>query len=228
MRRLDERRMLEARLCDHVGASELDRLADVLIQFYRHAPRTSLSPEGHLRRWRQALVNDRRILLEPRLGLPAGRVRWIDTELRRFLRTGRKQLDRRVHLGRILDLHGDLRPEHIWLADGVRIIDCLEFSAPLRAGDPLDEIAFLDLECERAGAPGAGRRIRERVARGLGESPNTPLYSFYRCHRAMLRARLCIAHLLEPNPRTPERWPRLARHYLDLACRDALALRRQG
>ena len=37
----------------------------------------------------------------------------------------------------------------------------------------------------------------------------------------MLRARLAIAHLLDANPRTPEKWARLARIYLTLAAADA-------
>ncbi len=112
------------------------------------------------------------------------------------------------------------------MGDPIRIIDCLEFSPGLRANDPLDEIAFLDLECERLGAPEAGRRIRAKVLRALNEPNAEVLYRFYRCHRAMLRARLAIAHLLEPSPRTPEKWPRLARAYLGLAKRDATEIER--
>ena len=52
------------------------------------------------------------------------------------------------------------------------------------------------------------------------------LFLFYRCHRATLRARLAIAHLLEPNPRTPEKWPRLARVYLRIAAADSARLER--
>ena len=96
---------------------------------------------------------------------------------------------------RIVDGHGDLRPEHIWLDHQVRIIDCLEFNPRLRAVDPFDEIAFLDLECERLGAAWAGRYIRARVERGLREDLPLELYHFYRSYRATLRARLAIAHL---------------------------------
>jgi hypothetical protein len=31
---------------------------------------------------------------------------------------------------------------------------------------------------------------------------------------------------LEPNPRTPAKWPRVARAYLDIAARDAARLER--
>jgi hypothetical protein len=50
------------------------------------------------------------------------------------------------------------------------------------------------------------------------------LFIFYRCYRAMLRARLATAHLLEANPRTPEKWLPLARSYLQLAAADAVRL----
>jgi hypothetical protein len=49
---------------------------------------------------------------------------------------------------------------------------------------------------------------------------------FYRINRAMLRARLSIAHLIDPNPRTPEKWPRLAQTYLAIAGADARQLER--
>jgi len=52
------------------------------------------------------------------------------------------------------------------------------------------------------------------------------LFTFYRCYRATLRARLAIAHLLEPDPRTPDKWPALAKTYLQLAFADALRLER--
>ncbi|MDR3511715.1 MAG: hypothetical protein P4L73_08780 [Caulobacteraceae bacterium] len=227
MRRLDEADVLETRLKNHVRPAELDRLAATLARFYRHASPTWISPAAHLRGWELALAYDRRILLDPRLGLPRGQVRWIDAVLRRFLKAEGGRLIERVRRRRIVDAHGDLRPEHVWMNATIRIIDCLEFSPILRANDPLEEIAFLDLECERLGAPAAGRRLRERVLFALGERVDDPLYAFYRCHRAMLRARLAIAHRLEAHPRTPEKWPRLARAYLDFAQADALKLARR-
>ena len=108
----------------------------------------------------------------------------------------------------------------------MRIIDCLEFNPRLRAVDPFDEIAFLSLECDRLGAGWAGKYIARRVMRGLRDGLSEELFLFYRCHRAMLRARLAIAHLLEPNPRTPDKWPRLARAYLRIAAADAIRLER--
>jgi aminoglycoside phosphotransferase family enzyme len=227
MRRLDDQDTLERAIEEgRIATWQLDRLIATLVEFYRHAQPSLLAPSVHLHDWQQSLTFNRRVLLDAGLGLPAGRVRRIDRIQRRFVEYRRGMLSQRLHGRHIVDGHGDLRPEHIWLGDPVRIIDCLEFNARLRAVDPFDEIAFLSLECERLGAPWAGRYIRRRAERGLNDGLSEELFLFYRCHRATLRARLAIAHLLEPNPRTPEKWPRLARRYLGVAAADATKLER--
>jgi hypothetical protein len=64
---------------------------------------------------------------------------------------------------------------------------------------------------ERLGAPWAGEYLRRRIMHALHDGDSQELFVFYRCHRASLRARLAVAHLLEPDPRTPEKWEPLAR-----------------
>lgn len=228
MQRLDESQTLEhAILEDRVEPWQLDRLINTLAQFYRRATRVPLSPAAHLRDWQQSQLYNRRVLLDPRFGLPAGLITRVDSVQRRFLSSQRKLLAQRVQTRRIVDGHGDLRPEHIWLGDPVRIIDCLEFNPRLRMVDPFDEIAFLSLECERLGAAWVGKYVQRRLARVLRDGLTEELFLFYRCHRATLRARLAIAHLLEPDPRTPKKWPRLARAYLRLAAADATRIERR-
>jgi aminoglycoside phosphotransferase family enzyme len=227
MRRLDERQTLERAIQEHrIETWQLDRLIATLVPFYRRAEPILWSPAIHRRVWRDSLSYNRRVLLDPRLGLPAGLVRRIDSIQRRFVATRSELLTKRISGRQIVDGHGDLRAEHIWLGDPVRIIDCLEFNPRLRAVDPFDEIAFLSLECERLGAAWAGQYVRRRVTRGLRDGLTEALFLFYRCHRATLRARLAIAHLLEENPRAPEKWPPLARLYLRIAAADATRLER--
>jgi len=91
--------------------------------------------------------------------------------------------------------HGDLRTEHVCMENGVDIIDCLEFSEALRINDPLDELAFLALECERFGAPGLGDRVlvhfdrvetgeyEARLIKKLGQSAHRILGVIRRSHR---------------------------------------------
>ena len=227
MNRLDEKQNLDSVIVERrLHRWQLDRLAAALVQFYRRASAVFISPAVYATQlWRNIAFN-RRILLDPRFRLPAGLIRHIDAMQRRFMTERAALLAERVRTRRIVDGHGDLRPEHIWIGDPVRIIDCLEFNASLRMVDPFDEIAFLCVECERLGASWAGEYLRRRIMHALHDGHSEELFIFYRCHRATLRARLAIAHLLEPNPRTPEKWPPLALAYLRLAQADAVRLQR--
>lgn len=225
MKRLDESNMLDCLIAEQrVDIVKLGRLVAALAQFYRSATPVFLAPTVHLLDWKRSLAYNRRILLDPRFGIPAGVVQRIDHAQRRFLDRKSGLIAARLRHRRIVSGHGDLRPEHIWLGDQVRIIDCLEFNPRLRVVDPFDEIAYLSLECERLGAAWVGAFIEGRMKRMLRDGPAEELFTFYRCHRAMLRARLAIAHLLEEHPRTPEKWPWLAATYLRLAEKSARKL----
>jgi hypothetical protein len=46
--------------------------------------------------------------------------------------------------------------------------------------------------------------------------------ALYTAHRALVRARLALAHLLDAEPRTPARWQPQAQRYV-AAAREALA-----
>ena len=225
MRRLDETGSLEQAIRrSRIRHQEIDSFAGLLVAFYRHAARARVSAPDHLVAWRQSLADNRHVLLKPELGLPAYRVRRIDRVQRRFLDCCPKALLDRVH--HIVDGHGDLRPEHIWLNNPGPIIDCIEFNARLRSVDPFDEVAYLSVECERLGARWIGERVKRHLIRALHDPIPEDLFTFYRCYRASLRARLSIAHLLGPNPRTPEKWPAQALTYLDIAERNAIVLER--
>jgi aminoglycoside phosphotransferase family enzyme len=225
MRRVDEARMLDRVASQgRIETHHLDRIASTLVRFYRRTPRVVVRPADYLTAWRRSASSNRAILLCSRLALPAHQVLRIERVQRRFLSLRAHVLAERVDAHKIVDGHGDLRPEHIWLGDSVKIIDCLEFNAALRAVDPFDEVAYLGLELARLGAGWAGEYLRHRIAAQLGDIIPEELFLFYRCHRAALRARLAIAHLLEPNPRNPALWPRLARAYLGLAADDTVRL----
>jgi aminoglycoside phosphotransferase family enzyme len=225
MRRLEDRWALDRAIEEsRVAPPQLDRLISTLGRFYRHARRPYLSAAALQSDWSRNISSDCRVLLDRQFDMPSGLVRGVERAQRNFLDRHGGTLLRRVRDRRIVDGHGDLRPEHVWLCDGIKIIDCLEFNARLRMVDPFDEIAYLSLECERLGAAWIGSYVRRGISRVLHDDPGCELFLFYRCHRAMLRARLAIAHLLERNPRTPEKWPRQARAYLKIAASDAARL----
>ena len=227
MNRLDQNQMLDRMIAaGRLQPWQLDQVAAVLVQFYRRASGVFISAAAYAAELRRAVAYNRRVLLDPRFPIPPGSVSHVDAMQRRFLAERAQLLAERVRRRHIVDGHGDLRPEHICLGDPVRIIDCLEFNTRLRMVDPVDEIAFLCVECDRLGAPWAGEYLKRRITHALRDGDSEELFTFYRCYRATLRARLSIAHLLEPNPRTPDKWAPLARTYLRLAAADAMRLER--
>lgn len=225
-------RIPEGHLLDHrirrgrVEREGLNRLAARLGQFYRSARRVPLLPEAHLREWRRRLNENRQELSRSCFGLRSEMIGRIDCAQRRFVDENAALFADLVRRGRIVDGHGDLRPEHVALGERVSVIDCLEFSDRLRAMDPFDELAFLEVECEALGAAWVGAEVQRLVARILGRSPYPALLAFYRSYRAMMRARLTIAHLLDPGRHPPRVWRRRTKTYLAVAWREALALER--
>jgi uncharacterized protein len=223
MRRLDPAGSLDSQLADHrLTFGQLQIVLATLERFYRRTSTVRVSPGALLAHWRRITAENHAALSDSRGGLPVSTVRHLAYVHSRFLDRHRTLLAERALAGRIVDGHGDLRPEHIWVGPPPRIIDCLEFNASLRAVDPSDDLSFLSLECIRLGHREFGDYIRRHALTAFG--PSGPLFHFYRSCRAAIRARLAIAHLFEPAPATPDKWPRLAKAYLRLAAADATVL----
>ena len=225
MNRLPRERMLDQLIAgQHVQAAEVDALAGVLAGFYRDTARPAPDPEGFIERLRREQALNRALLLHSPVALDgaADALARLDRALLRH----RAELHRRAVDGRIVDGHGDLRPEHVCLLRPPVVIDCLEFNAELRQVDPFDELAFLAMECATAGAAWIGPRLLAGCAQGLADAPPPALLQLYTASRALLRARLSLAHLLDARPRTPERWVPQTRRYLAQAAEALEALAR--
>jgi predicted kinase len=108
----------------------------------------------------------------------------------RLLKLRPELFDERVHNERIIDGHGDLRPEHLYLLNPPVAIDCIEFSAEFRRLDVADELSFLATECDFAGAKETGQEIFNRTLSQLGDRPSAELVAFYRSYRACVRAKV--------------------------------------
>jgi len=218
MRRLDEDRLLDHMLAQgEVRPADIERLCEVLANFYAGAPRVDIAPEQLIAKWRSGIDMVEKSLTDPIFGLPAASVSQAIKSLRDVVDKDAGLLAGRMAQGRILEGHGDLRPEHVYLGSRTLLIDCLEFDEQLRWLDPFDEAAFLGMECERLGAAWIGPQLIACLSRRLKDKPLPGLLRFYRCYRACLRASLSIEHLRDPRPRTPGKWPRQTREYLAFA-----------
>ncbi len=225
MRRLPDGKMLDRAIeAGTATTAKVNSVADLLISFYRSVERSDLSSQTYWNRFIAEHEETRRILATPDLGYLTRERRDILDAMEAALRSNRNLLEDRARSGRIVEGHGDLKPEHVCLIDPPVIIDCLEFNRSLRQIDPLDELAFFGMECRRLGAPWIGALVMERCTRSLGERADDCLVALYTAFRACIRARLSLAHLLDPAPREPGKWKPLASDYLQIAAGEIAAL----
>lgn len=218
MRRLPEILMLDRAL--RSGGPErrdLDRLGLRLARFYQGLAPEQVAPDTRRRWFEKEIELSWQELSRTAFALDRVRLERIAGRLNEFLQVRPELLIGRHQERRIVEGHGDLRPEHICLEREPVIIDCLEFSRELRLVDPADEMAFLALECAMLGEPDVGALLQRRYEGLTGDRPPERLVAWYAGFRAFLRARLSALHSLEPGPRPAEAWLAQAERYLDVA-----------
>lgn len=204
MRRLPPEAMLAHRVVDgRIDDAMLASLAWTLAAFHAAAPS---GPEVSAYAAPEAL----RATWEATLGLAA---RFAGTVLspaayrvladfgRYFLDTHESLLRARQRADHAREGHGDLHAAHVYFVDapvpalppheplppGVYIVDCLEFSRPLRCIDVAAELAFTVFDLERLGRPDLGESLVGAYVRASGDALLPALLPYYVVHRACVR-----------------------------------------
>ena len=227
MKRLPAEGTLEHRIAaGTVRETDIRRLGRILAAFFRSAPDGRGAPHAHLCRTMEAVRADHGELARPRFGLPKEKVNRLAAAQLSFLARHGDLLQGRAEARRIREGHGDLRPEHVYCNGTPIVMDCLEFNRRLRMLDPVDELAYLAMECERLGNERVGRWLFDTYRRETGDFPPRGLIDFYKCSRAYLRAKISIWHIADVSVPAPERWRRRAHQYL--ACAENYARRLDG
>ena len=218
MRRLPDTAMLDYAI-EHntVRPGQIEALSERLASFYERAVRADFTPDAYFARFARELADSRSVLLDSAVSLEDAVIPRTFGRVEHALHRLRPVLESRVRQGHVVEGHGDLRPEHVCLLDPPIVIDCLEFNRELRFMDPFDELAFLGMECARLGGPWIRDRLIGRCSELLQDHPPETLIVFYTVFRALVRARLSLAHLLETDISTPEKWRPLARRYAAIA-----------
>jgi len=198
MRRLPEARRLATLACEHmVGPAELADVVRLLLkseQSAAHSAEIDAAARGEalLAAWRS---NEEE--LTPFVGSIIDRAADdLVLELAHGYLIGRERLlEARIGDRRARDGHGDLRPDDIFmLADGPRILDCIEFDDHLRYADVLADIGFLAMELEFLGAPELSRSVFQSYAELSDDSFPPSLADYYGAARAYVRAKVsCLA-----------------------------------
>jgi aminoglycoside phosphotransferase family enzyme/predicted kinase len=222
-------RMSDARRADHLlGEGQLtprriDAIAATIAEFHRDARSdaevTRLGDPAAIARNVEENFDQTRSSLGRYLSPQESEeiVRWQT----RFVRDERERFMKRIAQRRIVEGHGDLRLEHVYLEESgtIRVLDCIEFNERFRYADACADIAFLSMDLARAGRVDLAERLLAAYAR---EADDYELYSvvdFYESYRAFVRGK--IAAMLENDggvePAARERAAKEARRYFLLA-----------
>jgi aminoglycoside phosphotransferase family enzyme len=199
---------------------DIHALAGRLATFFANATRVNIEAAAYLDRlWDECRMSREAFHWD---GSPAPQqaANYVVRRIESFMRRRSDLLLQRLADRRIVEGHGDLRPEHICLGPTPRIIDCLEFRADLRFLDPIYELAFLAMECERLGGRIIAPILFQRYCRRTRDRPASTLIAFYKAISALIRARIAIVHLRETPVRDPQKWPKRAAEYLEIARRE--------
>jgi len=222
MRRLPAERMLDHLLrSGSVEQTEIVQLARRLTRFYAAAAAEAIAPTAYRQGLAGRIEDNLHELASPEFGLDPDPMQRLAHLQSSFLQSHAEWFDARVRQGRIVEGHGDLRPEHVCLLAEPVVIDCLEFKREFRILDPADELGYLALECERLQAPHVGRWLLEAYREASGDAPPGALVHFYQSCRAVLRAKLALWHLRDDGRHPPGKWVATAMDYLELAQRHA-------
>lgn len=218
MTRLDETETLESLIQDEgLSTTQIERLAKRLTDFYTAQAPAMLRSDSFLQNLRHHIHANRNDLL---IALPQHKalIEYVTNAQLRCLSLNAELFVRRVADGRVVDGHGDLRPEHVYYRRGKPvIIDCIEFNSEYRTNDVIDELSFLAMECDRLGNREIGEMIQEAYLQLSSDNPPPFLAPFYKCYRACVRAKVAGLRSVQSSGEVKSKSKQLAQGYLELA-----------
>jgi aminoglycoside phosphotransferase family enzyme len=218
MKRIPEENFLDLAIRSKKPAKALiESAARVLTEFYKNASPVETDPVLHRKKLKEEIISTHVELIKPVYHLPVAVNQQIINKLLQFLDTHYLLFDNRVANGKIIEAHGDLKPEHVCLLPQCAFIDALEFSKELRTIDIAEELAFLDLECELMGDVVTGQQFFDYYQKATDDKIPELLIIFYKCKKAFLRAFQVARHITETGYKDDPGWLIKANVYLQIA-----------
>ena len=229
MRKLADGRFLDQLVArQRVGPADLDRIAEVLKNFYEaQHPTAEIEAWGRIDRLRISTDENFRQTKEF-IGHTLSRAAFetIRFYTNRFYARHARLFASRIRERRIRDCHGDLHLEHIHLTPrALHIYDCIEFNDRFRYVDVASDVAFLAMDLDYEGRPDLARHFATRIAATLHDDGLPRLLDFYKCYRAYVRGKVESLHSLAHAASEEERRASAerARRYFRLALQYAVA-----
>lgn len=222
MKLLPRERMLGRLLAEgKVEPAVMDAIAEKLAAFHRQAETGGKIDEiGGIETIRRN-HEENFVQTEDFIGItiPRGRYDFIRACALAFLAREEPLFRKRAAEHRIRDCHGDLHLEHICVADGIIIFDCIEFNERFRFGDVAAEVAFLAMDLDFNGYGAWAEAFVDAYVRHAADLEIRTLLNFYRCYYAYVRGKVVGFRIHDPAIGEKERQEarETAARYFDLA-----------
>lgn len=219
MRRYDERFTLAARLSSgELRQEEVVDVARLLARFHAQARPVDVSGVPTVALERRLTENFHELLAVIEQRAEVERVLALERFAHAFVVRCADVFNARAREGRVREVHGDLRAEHVLLDGTPRVVDCVEFSREMRSLDVADDLAFLVMDLLARG----GERFAQRLLRAYrdagGNAGEDRIVAFYAAYRALVRAKVELLRAAQEPP------SRAAHGRHSATARDLLAL----
>lgn len=202
----------------------LKRCIQLLCNFYKCLPPAIVDPHIYIIKLKDDIKTISCSLQAAASLVSKDKIVRLTAAMNDFIDNHTSMFNERVFSGRIIEGHGDLRPEHIYLGNPPAIIDCLEFSRSLRILDTAEELSFLTMECEIIGNRKNGEIVFKTYYTETLDKIPVALIRFYKLKKAILRTYLSIRHITEAQYENEAKWLKKAQNYLDWAGKYSLQL----
>jgi hypothetical protein len=189
MRRFEESRTLQGMIdAGELRKRDVGVLAHMLARFHERAPVVrGAEPAQLLERWQRNL-HELDAIVDP----ARWRLHLVREFAHAFIASHAAELNARLREGRVRDGHGDLRCEHVLFEDGVQVVDRIEFDPRLRRLDVGADLAFLAMDLEANGEPGAARCLVEQYRAAGGAPGEAALLAFHSAYWGLVRAKVAV------------------------------------
>jgi len=92
--------------------------------------------------------------------------------------------------GFIKEVHGDIHSDHVSVADGIRIFDCIEFNRRFRCSDIVSDMAFLAMDFDNYNRHDLSKVFGTSYFDVTRDERGKELLNFYKCYRAYVRGKV--------------------------------------
>lgn len=194
MRQLEKKNFLiEIIRSGNLQVHHLEKVADRLENFYKQ-----LHPEDELQKYgrpQSIRYNSDENFLQTRSyvdkTIGGASYKAIQLFMNGFLEIKKSLFEKRVKEKRIVDGHGDLHLEHIYIAGNrVCIYDCIEFNQRFRILDVAADLAFLAMDLDFNHLEKESRDFIFIMSDKLDDPDLLHMTDFYKCYRAFIRGKV--------------------------------------